>query len=156
MPYKDPEKRKQYHKKYYQEHKAEFRVYGNRRAKQHRAENRIRSKKHYQECNDYYVKYRLEHKEENKEYQRIYRKNHSQELTTLKKEKNLTIWGDATHKLNYAKKKGLVIQKPCEICGDENSQAHHYDYNKPLDVMWLCPKYHGEWHRKNTPIYRKD
>lgn len=36
-----------------------------------------------------------------------------------------------------------LIKQPCEICGAmENVQAHHEDYSKPLDVIWLCFKHH--------------
>lgn len=41
---------------------------------------------------------------------------------------------------------GVLKRLPCEICGDKNSQAHHYDYSKPLDVTWLCFKHHREAH----------
>lgn len=39
-----------------------------------------------------------------------------------------------------------LFRKPCEKCGDENSEAHHDDYSKPLDVRWLCKKHHNEHH----------
>lgn len=38
---------------------------------------------------------------------------------------------------------------PCEVCGSTNDiQAHHKDYDKPLDVRWLCVKHHLEVHGK--------
>ena len=60
--------------------------------------------------------------------------------------------------LEQAIKKGLVERKTvCECCGRSYTmkdgrtaiQAHHSDYNKPLDVMWLCQKCHHEWHKVN-------
>lgn len=35
---------------------------------------------------------------------------------------------------------------PCSKCGAINSEAHHEDYSKPLEVIWLCPKHHAERH----------
>lgn len=44
---------------------------------------------------------------------------------------------------------GLLKAKPCERCGFAlGVQAHHEDYGKPLDVVWLCTKCHGERHRE--------
>ena len=33
------------------------------------------------------------------------------------------------------------------VCGNPVSEAHHRDYEKPLEVVWLCPEHHRIWHR---------
>lgn len=51
---------------------------------------------------------------------------------------------------------GNLIVQPCEVCGDGiGVHAHHDDYAKPLDVMWLCPTHHGERHREINAERRK-
>lgn len=58
-------------------------------------------------------------------------------------------------------KKGILIRPSlCETCGEPSQQkngrsgiqAHHCDYNKPLEVMWLCQKCHHQWHQENQAI----
>lgn len=45
---------------------------------------------------------------------------------------------------------GKLFKLPCEICrSEEIIHAHHDDYAKPLNVRWLCPMHHQEWHDKN-------
>lgn len=53
-----------------------------------------------------------------------------------------------TQKVMKAVKSGVLKKQPCARCGSEKSQAHHEDYSKPLDVIWLCQKHHGERHRE--------
>jgi len=54
----------------------------------------------------------------------------------------------ARQELNRAIRNGIIIQKPCKVCGFCITEAHHDDYSKPLDVIWLCKKHHAERHRK--------
>jgi hypothetical protein len=35
------------------------------------------------------------------------------------------------------------------VCGTQDRvQAHHEDYSRPLDVVWLCPTHHKARHRE--------
>lgn len=67
---------------------------------------------------------------------------------------------DRAHNLvEKALEKGILTRKSkCETCKDTGCfkdgrskiQAHHDDYNKPLEIRWLCQKCHHLWHSKNT------
>lgn len=59
---------------------------------------------------------------------------------------------NARNKVNRAIAKGLLNRLPCEICGELKSQAHHNDYNKPLEINWLCSSCHAELHKKIRAI----
>ena len=41
---------------------------------------------------------------------------------------------------------GILIPQPCDRCGTTSVDAHHDDYSKPLDVIWLCRAHHAERH----------
>lgn len=54
-------------------------------------------------------------------------------------------------------KSGKLIKQPCEICGtNEDIQAHHDDYDKPMDIRWLCSKHHREHHKHETELILKE
>lgn len=46
-------------------------------------------------------------------------------------------------------KKGKLTKLPCEwpYCSSgDRAEAHHHDYDFPLEVIWLCKKHHDELH----------
>lgn len=92
---------------------------------------RVLARKKYYEDNKNTKKYKESHYLATKKY----RKNN--------KEKYL-----AESKLNYAVAAGKIKKEPCKICGYENTQAHHEDYSKALDVIWLCNRHHKDEHIK--------
>lgn len=44
--------------------------------------------------------------------------------------------------------RGDLIRGLCVKCGDADTQGHHEDYSKALDVVWLCRPHHEERHRE--------
>lgn len=53
--------------------------------------------------------------------------------------------------VRYAVTTGKIVKpQECPACGasDKRIDAHHEDYSKPLDVVWLCSICHGRVHRK--------
>lgn len=43
---------------------------------------------------------------------------------------------------------GSLIKEPCVKCGEVKSVAHHEDYDKPLDIVWLCQPCHVRRHKE--------
>lgn len=54
--------------------------------------------------------------------------------------------------LRSALRKGLIERGPCEVCGavhgkdDVLIHGHHDDYDKPMQVRWLCMLHHRQIH----------
>lgn len=57
--------------------------------------------------------------------------------------------------VQYAIKKGELIRLPCFICGAEKTEAHHPDYSRPLDVIWLCTQHHKDTHAMHYHLTKK-
>ena len=56
----------------------------------------------------------------------------------------------ARHKIQIGIKNGSIV-KPlvCEFCGLKTRlNGHHDDYNKPMEVRWLCSSCHKKLHSK--------
>lgn len=98
---------------------------------------RIKNKKIYSK------KFYILHPEKVKEYHEKWK--------GLNKEKRIA------HNLIWAHVKDRPNK--CELC-DKNVKkiyAHHYDYSKPLDVIWLCSACHADvhWRGKEINLYKR-
>ena|ERR1035441_6494427 len=93
------------------------------------------SRKGQRYCKDCHAKYMREN-----------RKRHS-ELNPEAKKKVI-----CRSYANVYLRRRKIKKQPCVICGDENSQMHHKDYNKPLDITWLCRDDHLSLHKNIGPI----
>lgn len=49
------------------------------------------------------------------------------------------------------KRRGRLIPESC-WCGATEVEMHHWDYSKPLDVLWICRPCHLELHRVEKEI----
>ena len=56
----------------------------------------------------------------------------------------------AAGKVRWAIQSGLLTRSQvCDECGSKNYvDAHHSDYSRPLDVVWLCRSCHKRLHSK--------
>ena len=104
-------------------------------------------------CKGCVREYNATHKEVNQKAVEKYR--HTEKGKTAKNKARQN-WTDKNPKkanaaslAKYAIQKGLLIRKPCEVCEEVKVDAHHPDYDKPLDVMWLCRLHHVAWHNKH-------
>ena len=50
----------------------------------------------------------------------------------------------ARNLVNKLIKAGFITRLPCQypLCNKEKTDGHHFDYSKPLEVVWLCRSHH--------------
>jgi hypothetical protein len=78
--------------------------------------------------------------ENRRNYHRLYmRSRYSDDAVHRSKQK-------ARAAVGHALRDGRMVKAPCFVCGSPDSQAHHPDYAKPLDVQWLCRDCHEHTH----------
>jgi len=89
-----------------------------------------------------------ERKQQTLENARLWRKNNKKRMADFRKawEIKNPEKRKAHNDLNNAVRSGKITKKPCYICGEEKVEAHHPDYKKTLEVIWLCMQHHKELH----------
>ena len=103
------------------------------------------------ECtkSDVMARYRLTI-ENRREYERVRSRRPERKLKALEYQRRRRIRNkqkcSAYWKVAFAVSVGKIDRRPCVVCEDPNSEAHHADYSKPLDVQWLCFKHHRQLH----------
>lgn len=76
-------------------------------------------------------------------------------------------WDQANPKAKWAHmalasalRRGLIERQPCEVCAIIHGQAgavihgHHEDYDKPMQVNWLCQRHHRQLHARQRRLKR--
>ena len=107
------------------------------------------------------------HKEEIKASKKAYYEDHKEEIKAYKKAYNKSPEGKLVRKKTEAKYLNAYRSRRCfrshkttppTICtkcpSTNNIQAHHNDYNLPMEVIYLCRQCHADWHSSNTPLNR--
>lgn len=109
-------------------------------------------KKYYRKNKDKRVSYQDDYNSKNTEKHRkynceYYNKNRKKilkqrhEYYLKNKEKKFS-----HHYVKQALASGELKRQPCVICNDSSVEAHHTNYSKPLDVIWLCQTHHRRVH----------
>ena len=143
MPHKDPEKRKECKKRWADKNKEII-----RQRRKNMSEEKKAARREYVRL--YNRKWREENKERSRETVR--------KCSTKNKEKYKQLYQD--NKENHPEKfkardsvgnavRSKKITKPskCSACeSTENIEGHHADYDKPLEVIWLCSRCHKRLH----------
>lgn len=83
-----------------------------------------------------------------REYMREWRKTHPLSEEARRKDNS------RSYAHTYLRR-GKIVRQPCEVCGLLNSQMHHDDYSKPLEVRWFCRECHLKFHNSNV-VHREN
>ena len=107
-----------------------------------------------------------ENKEKIKASHKVYRESHREEIKAHRKtdsyresdKRSRLKAQNACRSRNYfhRNRHNIAVPETCSRCPSSNRvEAHHDDYNKPMEVKFLCQTCHIKWHKSNTPLNRK-
>lgn len=88
------------------------------------------------------------------DYQKTDAFKQSHKIANIKYVTNNQIRKKATSVVHSLVKSGKLQRKPCLVCGDNNTEGHHFDYSMPEKVVWLCDSHHKAAHKIDKEIQR--
>jgi len=153
-PFKEPEKRRAYHRqyqreRYYPKHRDERIVYSRRHYQEHKQEKRTKARRAYYENRPERLAHQRRYKQKNKDTIREYNQKYYQ-----KHREDLLEYHRAYYAINKEKRdaknwaRNIPIATICQKCGAiENLEKHHPDYEEPLKIVTLCHRCHMSLHR---------
>jgi hypothetical protein len=152
MPHKDPEKRREYRKRYYEMHRSEAVEYSRKYYHEHREtvllKQREYGKKHRKQISARVKRWKESHPEKVREMHRRYYEKHREQILAKSK-----LYRQLHPQIRKAQKKAdyyVPLGQKCELCGStQNLERHHPDYSNPLKIVTLCIKCHKKIHRAN-------
>ena len=140
MPLKDPEARKRYNREHRLKNLAEYTKRDREYRESHKEEIYERHRKYTEDNRD---KHRAWCQKANK----IWRKKHGAKYyRKYRRKKGEAEKITARWKVREALKRGTLSRPDyCSRCGLKcKPHAHHDDYSKPLEVIWLCNPCHKQ------------
>lgn len=104
----------------------------------------------YPKCREVgkFVEFCNKHTDLKKEYSNLFKEHHNKWfLKYYKKTSDIYKKHLARNRVAKAISGGRIKKLPCEKCGDK-AQAHHDNYDEPLNVRWLCRFHHMQFHNE--------
>lgn len=127
--------------------------------------NDISRKKYHQKWRDKnrektresYKRWYDKNKKQKCDWQRKYRKDNLEKVRGYFRKYQISYYIKDKYKRrareilhNAVKYKKVKKPSTCEKCSNKNVQAHHLDYSKPLEVVWVCRSCHENLHHKTN------
>ena len=140
------EERKEYNRKYYDEHQDKYietsRLwYKNNPEKKKEYARQWRLKNH-KKIEQYTVNFNNNHPN----YIKNWIKNNAEKASIIfrrYREKN-----QRRIKAQKIANKAYPIKQICNVMGcNKLGEKHHFNYDKPLEIIWLCRNHHKEYHK---------
>jgi len=100
---------------------------------------------HYYKNHDKHRAERVEWREKNRD--KVRRASRAYYYRIRKGDPKMRAKESARLLTHHAIRAGKLVKQPCSVCGAP-AEAHHPDYSKPLDVVWLCAHDHKEEHKR--------